>query len=65
MMKIRQHEFFRIMFMMSPGIVLFFALFHLAFEWIGFIRVMIRKCLQGGNEYKEQHIQVIRLLLSI
>ena len=30
------------MFMMSPGIVLFFALFHLAFDWIGFIRVMIR-----------------------
>ena len=38
-----QHEFFRMMFMMSPGIVLFFALFHLAFDWVGFIRVMIRK----------------------
>ena len=40
------HEFFRMMFMMSPGIVLFCALFHLAFDWVGFIRVMVRKCFQ-------------------
>ena len=37
------------MFMMSPGIVLFCALFHLAFDWVGFIRVMIRKCLFYGE----------------
>ena len=40
------------MFMMSPGIVLFCALFHLAFDWVGFIRVMIRKCLFYGEPLK-------------
>ena len=59
------HEFFRMMFMMSPGIVLFCALFHLAFDWVGFIRVMIRKCLFYGDRLKSsssRHIEISQKL---
>ena len=31
-------SYLRMLFMMSPGIILFLALFHLAIDWIGMIK---------------------------